>query len=144
MTEDVLPPPRPEALAEEETTRKVIGAFYTVYNALGYGFLEAVYARALAVELSARGIPFEREVSFEVRYRGQLVGLYRADFVVEGRVVVELKAAVHVTKADTRQLLNYLRASGIDVGLLLNFGPEPTLRRVVKVPWRSGAEGEEG
>ena len=118
--------PRPD----DATPRRVVGAFYEVYNVLGYGFLEAVYARALERELRARGLRVEREVLVEARYKGEVVGVFRADMLVDGRVVVELKATPALVPGDRAQLLNYLRGSGLREGLLLHFGPEPRFRRV--------------
>jgi len=117
---------------DSELTREVIGAFFDVYNALRWGFLEAVYAGALAIELEARRISFRREARLDVLYKGMVAGIYRADFLVERRLVLELKACVAVTDADRRQLLNYLRLTQMPLGLLLHFGPtEPTIVRVV-------------
>jgi GxxExxY protein len=115
---------------DDVTTRRVIGAFYEVYNTLGYGFLEAVYARALERELRARGLAVAREVLIQVCYKGSMVGVFRADLLVEQRLVVELKATHALVRADTAQLMNYLRGSGLGEGLLLHFGPEPGFRRV--------------
>jgi GxxExxY protein len=117
-------------MVDDVTTRRVIGAFYEVYNTLGYGFLEAVYARALERELRARGLSVAREVLVEVRYKGAVVGVFRADMLVEGRLVLELKATPALAPHDRAQLHNYLRGSGLEVGLLLHFGPEPEVRRV--------------
>jgi GxxExxY protein len=120
-----------ETLFEEALTRRIIGAFYDVYNALGYGFLESVYANALAVEIVGRGLHVVREAAAEVRYKGEVVGMFRADLLVESRVVVELKAARELRPGDPMQLLNYLRATDLEVGLLLHFGPRPRIRRFV-------------
>lgn len=110
---------------------RVIGAFYEVYNVLGYGHLEAVYANALGFELTRRGIAFEREVQLVVRYNGLVVGIYRADYVVERALVLELKATVLLSAADRAQLLNCLKGASLAHGLLLHFGPEPIVRHVV-------------
>ena len=126
------------ALLHEEITKQIIGAFYAVYNELGYGFVESVYKRALAVELQARGIAFEREVMFTVYYLGVDVGDYRADLVVEGKVIVEVKTAERLAPVHEVQVVNYLRASNIPVGLLLNYGPQPVFRRLVLAPDRQG------
>jgi GxxExxY protein len=120
-----------ETLFEEALTRRIIGAFYDVYNALGYGFLESVYANALAAELVSRGLHVVREARAEVRYRGKVVGMFRADLLVESRVVVELKASPKLHDADLAQLLNYLKATDLEVGLLLHFGPRAKVRRFV-------------
>jgi GxxExxY protein len=120
-----------EVLLEEALTHKVIGAFFDVYNALGHGFLAAVYARALEVELARRGLHVAREVSINVWYADEIVGQYRADLLVENVVVVELKAHRVLVPQDRAQLLNCLRASDLEVGLLLNFGLRPAFLRVV-------------
>jgi len=112
-----------------ELTEQVIGAFYEVYNRLGYGFLEKVYENALAIELAERGLAVVQQQPIEVRYRGQVVGEYFADLVVEGRVIVELKAAAKVVDQHEAQLLNYLKATPYEVGLLFNFGPRAGVRR---------------
>ena len=118
-------------LLHGDITGEIIAAFYAVYNELGFGFLEAVYVRALAIELFQRRMQVAREVPVTVHYKGVTVGTYRADLLVADTVVVEAKAGEHATEADRIQLLNYLRASGKEVGLLLNFGPKAILRRVI-------------
>ena len=124
-------------LLEESLTRLIIGAFYEVYNVLGYGFLESVYARALELELRARGLKVEREVWVDVYYKGERVGVFRADMLVESRVVLEIKAKVAVSDPDRDQLRNYLKCSILEVGLLLHFGPRPSIHRVVAENRRS-------
>ena len=109
-------------LLEEELTGAIIGAAMEVHRALGPGFLESVYRRAFEEEMSARGMCFEREKPLEVRYRGVQVGCFQADFLVARRVIVELKAAKGLSEVDEAQVINYLKASGIRVGLLFNFG----------------------
>jgi GxxExxY protein len=122
----------PEAgLPHGELTHQVLAAFFRVYGDLGYGFLEHVYRRALAIELSYRGIPVSRELPVNVFYKRVTVGTYHADLVVGHEVVVEVKAGDRVTDSDRFQLLNYLRCSGKQVGLLLHFGPQASSRRVV-------------
>lgn len=115
----------------EDLTEKIIGCFYKVYNALGYGFLEKVYERALAVEFSKVGLRFGRQVPLKVKYEDVIVGDYVADFIVEDKVVVEVKAIRELTECDGKQLLNYLRITGKSVGLLLNFGREAEFKRKV-------------
>jgi len=119
-------------------TRAVIGGFYTVYNALGCGFLESVYAKALCRELTERGLHVAREVAVDVYYKGDVVGFFRADVLVESRLVLDIKALPVLPTSARRQLLNYPRCSDLEVGLLLNFGDRPTIRRVVA---SKGAEG---
>jgi GxxExxY protein len=118
-------------LVERELTETIIGAFYDVYNALGFGFLESVYVRALQVELKARGIRSQREAAMEVTYRDEQVGFFRADLVVEQRVIVEVKSMNAMAEPEQKQLLNYLKATETEVGLLLNFGPRPRFVRLV-------------
>jgi GxxExxY protein len=119
------------ALVHGELTREIIGAFFDVYNALGYGFVESVYQRALPLALVARGVRSEREVPLSVRFHGAVVGDFRADLVVEHKVIVESKVADKILPVHEMQLLNYLKATGITVGLILNFGPRPTFRRLL-------------
>jgi GxxExxY protein len=127
-------------LVHGDLTRQIIGAFYDVYNALGQGFVEAVYQRALPVALSARGIQCEREVPMSVIYKGVHVGEYRADLVVENKVIVESKVALKIIPIHEIQLVNYLKASRISVGLVLNFGPQPTFRRLLLLSPQEGSK----
>jgi GxxExxY protein len=116
----------------DQLTEIIIGAAFAVSNALGHGFLELVYRNALVEELVAQGLTVEKEKPFSVSYRGRQVGLYTADVVVEETVIVELKAIDGLAAAHRAQLLNYLKASGLPVGLLLNFGtPKLQMRRVI-------------
>ncbi len=103
-------------------SRHVIGCAMEVHRNLGCGFLEIVYERSLAIELRKRGIGFKRQIPFEIEYKGESVGIFVADFLVNNQLVLELKAARALTPACQAQLLNYLHASGINVGLLVNFG----------------------
>jgi GxxExxY protein len=118
-------------LAEQELTERIIGTFFAVYNELGYGFLESIYENALCVALCEAGLEVSRQVPFVVDFHGQVVGEYRADLIVAHRVIVEVKAITALAPAQEAQLLNYLKASGIAVGLLLNFGPKAEFRRKV-------------
>ena len=120
---------RPDLL-HRHVTERVIGLFFDVYNELGPGFLESVYGGALAVALSQSNLRYRREALLEVVFRGVPVGLFRADLVVEDKVVVEVKAARTIDAAHESQLINYLRASRYEVGLLVNFGPQPKFRRL--------------
>lgn len=121
----------PDRLLESELTGEIIGAFYECYNELGFGFLESVYRRALTAELRKRGHRCLEEGLVEVAYKGAVVGAYRYDLLVDNRVLVEAKAGEVLGPTDKRQLLNYLRATRIEVGLLLHFGPEPRFLRCV-------------
>ena len=118
-------------LIERRLTGQIIGAFFDCYNELGYGFLESVYRRALSAELRARGLDVREEAPVEVRYKGLSVGSFKLDLLVENRVVVEAKATATLAIADKRQLINYLRATALEVGLLLRFGPEPRFERCI-------------
>jgi len=120
---------RSRVLIEEALTRRVIGAFYGVYDVLGYGFLEAVYRRALVIELRRRGMQVQEEYPIQVRYVDQIVGVYRADILVEGLLILEIKATASVGDADRAQLFNYLRGTGMTIGLPLHFGPKPRVNR---------------
>ena len=115
----------------EETTGRVIKAFYKVYNTLGYGFLEKVYERALALELERCGLKVVRQMAIDVYYGGGLVGEYFADLVVNGTVILEIKAIEALHPRHTSQLINYLKATEIEVGLLLNFGEKPEVVRKI-------------
>ncbi|MBU1660313.1 MAG: GxxExxY protein [Chloroflexi bacterium] len=110
-------------------TEEIIGAFFAVYNALGYGFLEKVYANALKLELERRGLKVNQEFPIVVRYLGQVVGEYYADLLVNDLVIVEIKATKTLLQEHEAQLLNYLKATPYEVGLLLNFGPKPEQKR---------------
>ena len=111
---------------------RVIGCAQQVSNELGTGFLESVYEKALALELEERHIPFQRQCQLDVYYKKKLVGQYQADIVVEGKLIVELKAVPSFNAAHKAQVINYLRASGLSVGLLLNFGmPRLGIQRIV-------------
>jgi GxxExxY protein len=112
-----------------ELTEQIIGAFYAVYSTLGYGFLEDVYLKALAIELKNRGLTPNTEQPIDVYYADQLIGKYYADVVVNDLVIVELKAAKTLIVEHEAQLLNYLKATPYEVGLLLNFGPKPETKR---------------
>jgi GxxExxY protein len=121
----------PAELRESALTAAIIKVFFRVYDQLGYGLLESVYATCLAFELEAAGIPFVREAAIAVHYKGQLAGHFRADFLIDGKVIIELKATRNIDDADRRQLLNYMRCSTIELGLLLHFGPKPAFHRFI-------------
>lgn len=111
-------------------TRDVIGAFYRVYNSLGHGFVESTYAEALAADLRAAGRSVAREYATRVYYDGHQIGFHRLDLVVDLKVVVELKSTPVLAPYARRQLYNYLRATDLEVGLLLHFGPKPAYHRL--------------
>lgn len=117
------------ALLHQETTEKILKAFFRVYNTLGYGFLEKVYENALAIALRKLGLQVEQQLPICVYFEGVLVGEYFADIHADAKVLVEIKAAEAIHPAHEAQLLNYLRATRTEVGLLLNFGPKPEFRR---------------
>lgn len=114
---------------EGDLTREIIAAFYTVYNSLGFGLLESVYANALAIELRSRGFRVEREVAVEVVYLGEVAGYFRLDLVVEGKILIECKASEHLAPSARPQVFNYLKCSAYPVALLLHFGPAPRHHR---------------
>jgi GxxExxY protein len=114
-----------------DLTEKIIKAFYKVYNTLGFGFLEKVYENAMFIELRNMGLFVEKQRRVKVFYEGNLVGDYCADLAVEEKVIVELKAAEALCEDHEFQLINYLKATEIEVGLLLNFGKKPEFRRKI-------------
>ncbi|MCM2355808.1 MAG: GxxExxY protein [Arenimonas sp.] len=114
-----------------EVTERVIGAFYSVYNELGSGFLEQVYENALAICLREQGFDVGQQIAVDVYFRGNRVGEYRADLIVSKRLLIEVKVASMIAPAHEAQLVNYLKATGLPVGLLLNFGPKPQFKRRV-------------
>ena len=118
-------------MKHEALTEQLIGIFYSVYNDLGHGFVESVYQRAFAVVLGERGLAFQEQMPIEVFFHGVMVGEFRADLVAESSVLVELKAVNSLDHAHEKQTLNYLRSTNLEVGLLLNFGPRPQVRRFV-------------
>jgi len=110
-------------------TERIIGIFYDVYNVLGYGFLEKVYERAMVIRLEKAGLSVQPQKEIKVYFDTELIGRYIADLVVDDVVLVELKAVDRLAPEHEAQLLNYLRATDIEVGLLLNFGNEPKVVR---------------
>jgi GxxExxY protein len=126
-------------LIEEALTGSAIGAFYDVYNTLGFGFLEHIYIMALERELIARGHKVGREVGIRVRYKGDELGLQRIDMLVDEKLIVEVKSTYELHKAAPRQVFNYLRATNLEVGLLLFFGPKPSFFRLISSNNQSAA-----
>jgi len=118
-------------MINQEKTSIILKCFYKVYNTLGYGFLEKVYENALFHELKDNGLRCQKQVPIVVYYQGIEVGNYFADIIVEDSVIIELKAAECLIEEHDHQLINYLKATCIEVGLLLNFGTEPQFRRKV-------------
>ena len=116
-------------MLHQELTKTIIGCAYTVHNTLGAGILEKVYEQALMLELKASGLVVESQVPLSVTYRDHIVGEYYADLIVEDKVICELKAVEVLKKAHEVQLVNYLVATEIDVGVLINFGDSVTVRR---------------
>ena len=126
-------------LIEAELTRSVIGAFYEVYGTLGYGFLEHVYEAAMDRELATRGHRVGRQVAVRITYKGADLATQRLDMLVDDRVIVEIKSTPELARTSKRQLHNNLRATRLEVGLLLHFGPKPEFHRVVST--NGGAPG---
>lgn len=118
-------------MQHEELTNNIICAFYKVYNLLGHGFLEKVYENALAIELKKVGLTIRQQESVQVFYEGERVGEYFADIIVNNLVILELKAAEALRNEHFAQLINYLKATDKEVGLLMNFGKTPEFKRIV-------------
>ena len=118
-------------LRHDGLTEKIIEAFYTVYNTLGYGFLEKVYESALLIELKKLGLLAVAQFPIQVRYDGSVIGEYFADILVENRIIVEIKAAKTIGPEHEAQLLNYLKATSLEVDLILNFGPKAEFKRKI-------------
>ncbi len=118
-------------MKHSEITEKIIKAFYKVYNTLGYGFLEKVYENAMVIELRKMGLLVSQQKRIKVYYENEEVGDYYADLLVESSVINELKTSKSLCEADEFQLINYLKATDIEVGLLLNFGKKAEFRRKI-------------
>ena len=114
-----------------ELTDKIIKAFYNVYNELGFGFLENVYQNALFFELKNTQLKVENQKAIQVYYQKQLVGNYKADLIVNNTIILELKAVDFLIEEHELQLINYLKATNIEIGLLLNFGKKPEIKRKI-------------
>lgn len=115
----------------KELTERIIEIFYKVYNKLGYGFLEKVYEKAMMKEFKKEDIPAVSQSAIKVVYEDEIIGEYFADILVDNKVIVEIKAAKSLVIENEAQLLNYLKATDIEIGLLLNFGPKPDFKRKV-------------
>ena len=118
-------------LEHGELTEKLIGIFFAIHNELGHGFLESVYKQAFSVVPAENGIFFERQIAIPVWFHGKQIGEFRADILADRKVLIELKTGREVEPAWEKQLLNYLRATDVEVGLLFNFGPSAQFRRYV-------------
>ena len=118
-------------LKHRELTKKIIGVFYEVYNELGHGFLESVYQKSLILALTEAGLMVHSPVDIPVWFRGHQVGAFEADVLVQKCVLLELKAVRALDRSHQAQLLNYLRATDIEIGVLLNFGVKPEFKRLV-------------
>jgi GxxExxY protein len=118
-------------LKHENLTQVIIECFYDVYKTLGYGFLEKVYENSLAIALRERGINVKQQEPVTVYYHGQKVGIYFADLLVNDLVIVEVKSVQRLAEEHQAQTLNYLKATGLEVGLLVNFGPKPEFKRKI-------------
>ena len=131
-------------LLHRELTERIIGVYFDVYTELGFGFLERVCQTAVVIALRQAGLRVEQNVSFAVWFRGQLIGYFIADIVVEGRVLLEIKAKSALHAFDEAQAINYLRASSLEVALILNFGPKREYRRRILTNSRKSAPRTEG
>ena len=119
-----------DSLKHRDLTDKIIGTFYEIYNELGFGFLESVYENALLIALTEKGIKVGQQIPIPVWFRGKKIGDFVADLIIGDSVIIELKAVRTIQDAHKAQLLNYLRATEIEVGLLLNFGQRPEFKRL--------------
>jgi GxxExxY protein len=120
-----------DSIVEQELSYRIVNAFFEVYNALGYGLLESLYAGAMVIALEERGIRVEREVCVPVYFKGHLLGNQRLDLVVERRIILECKSTEQLSKIAPRQLRSYLAVSRVRLGLLLHFGPTPQFHRIL-------------
>ena len=118
-------------MLHKEITDKIINAYYKVYNTLGYGFLEKVYENSMVVALRKAWLKVEQQKNIKVYYESEEVGDYYADLLVEDLVIIELKAAKALSEDHEAQLVNYLKATTIEIGLLINFGKEPNFKRKI-------------
>jgi GxxExxY protein len=118
-------------MKHQAISRLILGAFYDVYNELGHGFLEKVYEKVMVIELEERGLSVQPQAPIEVLYRGLVIGEYYADILVNDCIIVELKAVEMLLPEHHAQLLNYLKATRIEVGLLFNFGSKPEFKRKI-------------
>jgi GxxExxY protein len=122
---------RNRIIIEKELSYAIIGAFLEVYNELGYGYLESIYAAAMVVALTRRGLTVQRELPVTIRFKGVEVGQHRLDMLVERRVILEIKSTERLADHAKRQLRNYLTATGLELGIILHFGPTAESHRVL-------------
>lgn len=115
----------------DDLTQRIIGVFYDVYNELGPGFLESVYREAMRLALMQAGLTIATEVPIQVHFRGTVIGIFRADLIVNASVLIELKTCVALVQEHESQVLNYLKATEVEVALLMNFGPKARFKRLV-------------
>ncbi|WP_278034342.1 GxxExxY protein [Flavobacterium nitratireducens] len=118
-------------LLHKKITDDILKVYFDIYNHLGYGFLEKVYQNAMYFELQKKGYKVEAQKSIKVYLKGQLIGEYYADLLIEDRIIIELKACELLMSVHVAQLMNYLKATKVEVGLLLNFGEEPEFKRII-------------
>ena len=115
----------------QELTKQIIGIYYNVYNELGYGFLEKVYHNAMTIELKKSGFEIEKKKRINVYYKNDLVGEYFPDIIVNNSIIIELKTVEHLLEVHESQVLNYLKATNCEVGIILNFGKDPQFIRKI-------------
>ena len=120
-----------DKLKYKEKTDKIIRGFYEVYNELGCGFLESVYENALYIILKGYGLHVEKQKDISVYFRGQVIGQFKADLIIDEKIIIEIKAVSNFIPAHEAQIINYLKATSLEVGLLLNFGKAPEFKRFV-------------
>ena len=118
-------------LLHKKITDEILKAYFDIYNQLGYGFLEKVYQNAIYFELKSKGYKVEAQTPIKVYLKGRLIGEYYSDLLIENKVIIELKACELLMNVHVAQLMNYLKATEIEVGLLLNFGEEPEFKRII-------------
>lgn len=118
-------------ILHKELSESILKVFYEVYNELGYGFLEKVYQNAMYLELKSQGFKVEAQKQIKVYYKNELVGDFFADLLIDDVIILELKACDNLVKAHYTQTLNYLKATNIEIGLLLNFGEKPEIKRLI-------------
>jgi len=123
--------PENEKYLYKELTKRIIGTFHKVYNTLGYDFLEKMYENALVLELKEMGFKVDQQKPIKGKYTNVIIGDYYADIVVNSQIILEIKAIKKLQKAHSRQLINYLKSTDLDIGLLLNFGKKPEVVRKI-------------